>query len=111
MEVRAISKGIRLSAQKARPMAREICELSVEKAIELLQFNVNKGSKCLLKTLDSAVANAETNENADIDELKVQEVWVNEGATLKRVRARSQGRRDMISKRTCHITVVVSDGE
>ena len=111
MEVRAVSKNIRISAQKVRPIADEIRGLSIEKASEVLRFSVNKGSKLLLKTLDSAVANAETNENADVDELKVQEVWINEGRTLKRMRARSQGRGDRISKRTCHITVTVSDGE
>lgn len=111
MEVRAISKNVRLSPQKARPIADEIRGRSVEQALEILQFSVNKGSKLLLKTLDSAVANAEQNENADVDELKVHQVWVNEGPTIKRIRARSRGRVDRISKRTCHITVVVADEE
>lgn len=111
MEVKAISKNIRLSAQKARPVVDEIRGLSVEKAVEILEFSVNKSSKLILKTLDSAVANAEQNENADIDELKVRHVWVNEGPTIKRIRARSRGRADRISKRTCHITVVVADEE
>ena len=111
MEVKAISKNIRLSAQKARPLADEIRGQSVEKAVEILQFSVNKSSKLLLKTLDSAVANAEQNENADIDELKVQKVWINEGPTIKRIRPRSRGRVDRISKQTCHITVIVADDE
>ena len=109
MEVKAISKNIRLSAQKARSLATEIRGSKVENAIETLQFSVNKSSKLLLKTLDSAIANAEQNENADVDELKVQRVFVDEGPTIKRYRARSRGRGDRISKRTCHITVVVSD--
>ena len=109
MKVRAVSKNNRLSAQKARPLADEIRGLSVERAVEFLQFSVNKSSKLLLKTLDSAVANAEQNQNADVDELTVSGVWIDEGPTIKRIRARSRGRADRISKRTCHITVVVAD--
>ena len=111
MRAHAISKNLRLSAQKARPIADEIRNLRVETARDALQFSVQKGAKLILKTLESAMVNAEYAHNADIDELRVAEVWINEGPTLKRIRARSRGRADHISKRTCHITVVVADDE
>lgn len=107
--VRAVSKNLRITAGKIRPLADQIRGQSVSDAANLLRFQVNKGAVLLLKTLESAMANAETNNGANIDDLVVLQVWINEGPTIKRMRARSRGRADRIFKRTCHITVVVAD--
>ena len=110
MEALAISKYLRMSAQKARLVADQIRGLSAENAVNLLTFSNKKASAIIKKTLDSAIANAEHNSGLDIDELKVSAVWVNEGPTMKRFRARARGRGDRILKRSCHVTVVVSNG-
>ena len=109
MSTIAKANTIRVSAQKCRLVADQIRGLNVDKAIDLLTFSPKKSAKILKKVLESAIANAEHNDGADIDELKVQGVQVNEGATLKRLSPRAKGRANRISKRTCHITIQVSE--
>lgn len=109
MEVAAILKGADLSAQKARLVADQIRGQSVEQALDILAFSTKKGAAVLKKVLESAIANAEHNEGADVDELKVSTVYVDEGVTMKRIKPRAKGRADRIFKRTCHITVKVAD--
>jgi len=111
MEVAAKLSNAPMSAQKARLVADQIRGLPVEKALNTLKFSTKKASAIMVKILESAIANAEQNENADVDELFVSTVFVNEGSTLKRVRARAKGRANHILKRTCHITVKVSEYE
>jgi large subunit ribosomal protein L22 len=109
MEVAAIHKNARISAQKVRLVIDQIRGLPVEKALDVLTFSTKKAARLVKKVLDSAIANAENNEGADIDELKISRVFVDEGATHKRWRARAKGRGNRILKRTCHITVMVAD--
>ncbi|KTD49620.1 50S ribosomal protein L22 [Legionella quinlivanii] len=109
MEVTAKLKNAPLSAQKARLVADMIRKVSVAKALDILRFTPKKGAFLMLKVLESAIANAENNNGADIDELHVGVVCVDEASTLKRIRARAKGRANRISKRTCHITIKVSD--
>ncbi len=111
MEITAKLSGAPLSAQKARLVGDQIRGVPVEKALNTLKFSTKKAAEIMLKVLESAIANAEHNESADIDELFVSTVYVNEGSTLKRVRARAKGRANHILKRTCHITVKVSEYE
>lgn len=111
MEVSAKLSNAPLSAQKARLVGDQIRGLPVEKALNKLQFSPKKAAAIVKKILDSAIANAEHNNSADVDELIVSTVYVNEGSTLKRVRARAKGRANHILKRTCHITVKVSEYE
>ena len=110
MEVAAKLKGADISAQKARLVADQIRGLGVEQALTLLTFSPKKAAVLFKKVLNSAIANAEHNEGADIDELRVATVFVDEGVTLKRIRARAKGRADRIMKRSCHITIKVADG-
>jgi large subunit ribosomal protein L22 len=109
MEVAASLKGARISAQKARLVADQVRGKSVEDALNLLTFSTKKGADIIKKVLNSAIANAEHNEGADIDELKVSTIFVDEGMTMKRIKPRAKGRADRIFKRTCHITVKVAD--
>jgi len=109
MQVESTLKTARISAQKARLVADQIRGLPVERAIEVLTFSEKKAGALMKKLVDSAIANAEHNEGADIDELRVSAVQVNEGPTMKRLRARAKGRANRILKRTSHITVTVSD--
>ena len=109
MEVSARHKGARLSAQKARLVADQIRGRSVGDALDELSFSTKKGAHLLKKVLESAIANAEHNQGADVDELKVARVFVDEGITMKRIKPRAKGRADRILKRTCHITVAVAD--
>jgi large subunit ribosomal protein L22 len=109
MEVAAKLKGAKLSAQKARLVADQIRGKDVGVALEILAFSTKKGALLLKKLLESAIANAEHNEGADVDELKVSTVMVDEGLTMKRIRPRAKGRADRILKRTCHITLAVAD--
>ncbi len=109
MEVAAKLSGAQLSAQKARLVANQIRGRHVEDALETLTFSKKKGAKIIKKLLESAIANAEHNEGADVDELKVSTIYVDEGVTLKRLMPRAKGRADRILKRSCHITVEVSD--
>jgi len=109
VEVAAKLKGAIISAQKARLVADQIRGKSVESALEILQFSGKKGADIIKKVLESAIANAEHNDGADIDELKVSTVFVDEGMTMKRIRPRAKGRADRILKRSCHITVKVAE--
>ncbi len=111
MEVAARLKGARISAQKARLVADQVRGKPVEEALSLLEFSNKKAAHIVKKVLDSAIANAENNEGADVDELKVSSIFVDEGMTMKRLRPRAKGRADRILKRSCHITVKVADGE
>lgn len=111
MQVTAKLKGAPMSAQKARLVADMIRNMNVSKALDVLRFTPKKGAGLMLKLLESAIANAEHNEGADIDELKVGVVFVDEAATLKRISPRAKGRANRICKRTCHITIKVSDEE
>lgn len=109
MEVAAKLRGAALSAQKARLVADQIRGKSIEEALDLLAFSPKKGAAVIKKVLESAIANAEHNEGADVDELKVSTIFVDEGLTMKRIKPRAKGRADRIFKRTCHITVKVAD--
>ena len=109
MEVSAKLSNAPLSAQKARLVGDQIRGLPVEKALDILTFSSKKAATIVKKILESAIANAEHNESADIDELKVSTVFVDEGVTLKRFRARAKGRANHILKRTCHITIKVAE--
>ena len=109
MRVSAVLRGTRLSAQKGRLVADQIRGLPVERALNVLTFSPKKGAVIIKKVLESAIANAEHNEGADIDELKVATILVDEGTTLKRFTARAKGRGNRILKPTCHITVTVGD--
>ncbi|MCK5355178.1 MAG: 50S ribosomal protein L22 [Methyloprofundus sp.] len=111
MEITAKLSNAPLSAQKARLVGDQIRGLPVEKALDVLKFSSKKAAMIIKKILESAIANAEHNESADIDELKVSTVYVNEGATLKRVRPRAKGRANHILKRSCHITIKVAEFE
>jgi len=95
----------RISPQKGRLVADQIRGLAVEKALNLLTFSDKKAAGMIKKVLDSAIANAENNEGADIDELRVKAICVDEGPVMKRLHARAKGRADRIVKRTSHITV------
>ena len=109
MEVAAKLTGARLSAQKARLVADQIRGKGVEQALDTLAFSTKKGADIIKKVLESAIANAEHNEGADVDSLKVSTIFVDEGTSLKRVSPRAKGRADRSTKRTCHITVKVAD--
>jgi large subunit ribosomal protein L22 len=109
MEVAARLKGAQISAQKVRLVADQVRGLRVEEALGLLEFSTKKAAHLVKKLLDSAIANAENNEGADVDELKVSSIFVDEGVTMKRLRPRAKGRADRILKRSCHITIKVAD--
>jgi len=109
METAAVLKYARLSPQKARLVADQVRGLRVDKALDLLAFSSKKAAGVVRKVLESAIANAEHNEGADVDELKISAVMVDEGPTMKRMHARAKGRGNRIIKRTSHITVKVSD--
>ncbi len=109
MEVTARLKGARLSAQKARLVADQVRGKGVEEALQILSFSPKKGAGIIKKVLNSAIANAEHNEGADVDELKVSTIFVDEGMTMKRLMPRAKGRADRILKRSCHITIKVAD--
>ena len=109
MEVSAKLKGAQISAQKARLVADQIRGRQVDEALDLLEFSPKKASRLIKKLLDSAIANAENNEGADVDELVISSVFVDEGRTMKRLRPRAKGRADRIFKRSCHITLMVSN--
>jgi len=99
----------RLSAQKGRLVADQIRGLPVEQALNILAFSKKKAAAIIKKVVDSAIANAEHNEGADIDELRVSTICVDEGPTMKRMQPRAKGRGNRILKRSCHITVTVAD--
>jgi large subunit ribosomal protein L22 len=110
MEVSATLKFTRLAPLKARLVADQIRGMQVERAVELLSYSNKKAAGVIKKVLDSAIANAEHNEGADIDELKVSVICVDEGPVQKRFKARARGRANRIIKRTSHVKVTVSDG-
>ena len=109
MQALAKHKFARSSAQKARLVADQIRGLAVGKALDVLTYSPKKAAELVKKVLLSAIANAEHNEGADIDTLKVKTVFVDEGPSMKRIKPRAKGRADRIVKRTSHITVVVAD--
>ncbi len=109
METRAILRGARISPQKARLVADQVRGLPVGRATDVLAFSPKKGAQLIKKLLLSAISNAENNDGADVDELKVSRIFVDEGPRLKRFAARAKGRGTRIIKRTSHITVVVGD--
>lgn len=109
MEVAAKLKHARISPQKCRLVADQIRGLPVERALELLNFSSKKAAGMIKKVLESAIANAEHNEGADIDELKVKTIFIDQGPTMRRWRPRAKGRVNHIIKRTSHITVMVGE--
>ena len=109
METKAILRGVRLSAQKGRLVADLIRGRSVEQALNLLAFSPKRGAKIVRKVVESAIANAEHNDGADIDTLKIKTIHVEEGTSLKRFSARAKGRGNRILKPTCHIYVTVGE--
>jgi large subunit ribosomal protein L22 len=109
MQAVAKHRYARISAQKGRLVADQIRGMPVEEALNVLIFSNKKGAALMKKVLDSAIANAENNEGADIDDLTVKAVCVDEGPTMKRIRARAKGRASRILKRSSHITVTVAD--
>lgn len=111
MEVAARLKHARLSAQKCRLVCDQIRGKSVEHALDILKFSTKKAAAVVKKVLESAIANAEHNAGADIDELKIRTICADQGTMLKRMSARAKGRGVRILKPTCHITIVVSDEE
>ena len=111
METTAKLRGVRLSAQKGRLIADQIRGMPVDKALSLLTFSPKKGAFIVKKLLESAIANAEHNDGADIDELSVKTIHVEQGTSLKRFTARAKGRGNRIVKRNSHITIHVSDGK
>ena len=111
METRAILRGVRLSAQKGRLVADQIRGLPVDRALNVLSFSPKKGARIIKKVLESAIANAEHNNGADIDELRITSICVEKGPVLKRFQARAKGRGNRIVKPTCHVFVTVGDGK
>ncbi len=111
METTATLRGVRLSAQKGRLVADMIRGMPVDRALNVLAFSPKKGARIVKKVLESATANAEHNEAADIDELKVTTIYVDKADTLRRPTARAKGRGNVIGKQSCHIRVVVGDGK
>ena len=109
METKASVRGVRLSVDKGRLVANMIRGRSVDQALNILAFTPKKAAVIIKKAVESAVANAEHNDGADIDELKITSIYVEQGATLKRFSARAKGRGNRISKPTCHIFVSVGN--
>ncbi len=109
METRASVRGVRLSVDKGRLVADMVRGKKVDQALNILKFTPKKAAAIIGKAIESAIANAEHNDGADIDELKVKAIHVEQGATLKRFSARAKGRGNRISKPTCHVFVTVGD--
>lgn len=109
MEVSATAKRLRVSPRKARLVVDQVRGKAVSDAIDILSFSTLKSAPLVRKVLESAMANAENNEGADVDDLRISEIYVNEGITVKRIRPRARGRADRIFKRTCHVTVTLTD--
>ena len=109
METRAVLRGVRLSVDKGRLVADLIRGKKVDQALNILNFTQKKAAGIVKKVLESAIANAEHNDGADIDELKVKTIYVEQGATLTRFTARATGRGNRISKPTCHVYVTVGN--
>ena len=111
MATKASLKYARISPQKMRLVADQIRGLPVDRALDILAFSNKKGAEIIKKVLESAIANAEHNDGADIDELKVSSIYVDQGPTLKRLRPRARGRADRLIKRMSHLTVTVAETE
>jgi large subunit ribosomal protein L22 len=111
MEVAAHLKYARLSAQKCRLVCDQVRGLPADRALDILKFSNKKAAFIVRKVLQSAIANAEHNQGADVDELKISTIYADQGSTFKRMHARAKGRGCRILKPTCHITVIVSDEE
>jgi large subunit ribosomal protein L22 len=111
MQVQAKLYGVRLSAQKGRLVADLVRGQPIGNALNILAFTPKKGAKIIKKVLESAIANAEHNNGADIDELKVTTIFVEKGPVLKRFHARAKGRGNRIVKPTCHVFLTVGDGK
>ncbi|TAJ50539.1 MAG: 50S ribosomal protein L22 [Nevskiaceae bacterium] len=111
MNTQAVLRFVRLSPQKSRLVADLVRGKPVAEAVNILKFSQQKPARIILKVLESAIANAENNFGADVDELKVKEIFVDKGPVLKRVMPRAKGRADRIVKPTSHITIRVSDGK
>ena len=109
METRATLRGVRLSVDKGRLVADLIRGKKVEQALNILQFTQKKAALIIRKVLESAIANAEHNDGADIDELKVKTIYVEQGTSLRRFTARAKGRGNQIRKPTCHVYVTVGN--
>lgn len=109
METKASLRGVRLSAQKGRLIADLIRGKKVDVALDILSFTPKKGAVIIKQVLESAIANAEHNDGADIDELRVSSIYIEKGTFMKRYSARAKGRGDRISKQTCHIYVTVGN--
>jgi large subunit ribosomal protein L22 len=109
MQTRAILRGARISAQKGRLVADLIRGKPVDQAMNILGFTPKKGAAIIRKVLESAIANAEHNDGADIDALKVKTIHVERGAFMKRFQARAKGRGNRVTKQTCHIFITVGD--
>ena len=110
METTAKLRGVRLSAQKGRLVADQIRGMPVDRALNVLQFSPKRAATIIRKVVESAIANAEHNDGADIDELKIMRIHVDRGTFLRRFQARAKGRGNRIMKPTCHIYVAVGDG-
>jgi large subunit ribosomal protein L22 len=111
MQTTATLRGVRLSAQKGRVVADAIRGLPVDRALNILAFSPKKGARIIKKVLESAIANAEHNEGADVDELRVKTIYLDKATNLRRFTARAKGRGNVILKQTCHIHVTVGDGK
>ena len=111
METRSIVRGVRLSADKGRLVADLVRGKKVDQALNILTFTPKRAAGIIKKCLESAIANAEHNDGADIDELKVTTIYVDKAETLKRMSARAKGRGNTIGKQSCHIHVAVGDGK
>ena len=111
METKSIVRGVRLSADKGRLVADMVRGKKVDQALNILSFTPKKAAGIIKKCLESAIANAEHNDGADIDELKITSIYIEQGATLKRFSARAKGRGNRISKPTCHIYVTVGNSK
>jgi large subunit ribosomal protein L22 len=111
LQVKALHKGARISAQKARLVADQIRGLKIQRALEILTFSPKKAAVLIKKVVDSAIANAEHNEGLDIDTLVVGTIYVDKASSMKRFSARAKGRGDRIEKQTCHITVILTSKE
>lgn len=109
METKATLRGVRLSAQKSRLVANLIRGKKIDQALNILAFSPKKGAIIIKKVLESAIANAEHNDGADIDELKIKTIYIEKASILKRFTARAKGRGNRISKQSCHIYVTVGN--
>jgi len=109
MSTTAIQRHAKISAQKVRLVADQVRGMPVEEALTLLKFSNQKAAVLVKKVVESAIANAEHNDGADIDELKISTIYIDVGPSMKRMRARAKGRGNRIIKRTSHITVTVSE--